>query len=85
MTHRKDYGTAFLTGGGSGIGRASAMRLAANGARVAVSDLRLDIAEAVAQDIRAKGGDAVAIALDVSDAAMLPVAISCADAHAGHP
>ena len=69
MTLRTDYGIAFITGGGSGIGRASALQLAERGARVIVTDLRLDAAEEVAREIAAQGGTAIALALDVADAA----------------
>ena len=55
---------ALVTGGASGIGRASAMMLAREGARVAVSDINLDGARDVADEI---GENAVAIAHDVTD------------------
>jgi NAD(P)-dependent dehydrogenase (short-subunit alcohol dehydrogenase family) len=58
---------AVVTGGGSGIGRATAMLLARHGAKVHVADLRADTAEDVASAIEAAGGSAVAHALDVSD------------------
>ncbi len=76
MQNRKDYGTALITGGGSGIGRASALRLAESGARVAVSDLRLELAQEVADEVRALGGEAIAVALNVADATQLPAALS---------
>jgi len=56
---------ALVTGGSEGIGKAVALGLAAEGARVAVAARRAERAEAVAQAIRAAGGWAAAIAADV--------------------
>ena len=57
---------AIVTGGGSGIGRATARRMAAHGARVAILDLNQAAAAAVADEV---GG--VAFAVDVADGAAL--------------
>ncbi len=56
--------TAIVTGGGSGLGEATARALAARGARVAIFDVGIERAQAVAADI---GG--IAVKCDVSDAA----------------
>ncbi|MGN6426915.1 MAG: SDR family NAD(P)-dependent oxidoreductase [Leifsonia sp.] len=58
--------SAIVTGGAGGIGRATSLALAAEGARVAVVDLEQDAAEAVAAEIRAAGGEAIAFGADVS-------------------
>jgi NAD(P)-dependent dehydrogenase (short-subunit alcohol dehydrogenase family) len=60
-------GRAYIvTGAGSGIGKAAALRLAAEGAKLAVCDLRQTIAEATLDEIVGSGGTAVAFAGDVS-------------------
>ena len=59
-------GAALVTGAGSGIGRAIAIKLAADGYAVTVNDLSLERAEAVVGEIRTAGGRAVAVVGDVS-------------------
>jgi NAD(P)-dependent dehydrogenase (short-subunit alcohol dehydrogenase family) len=66
---------AFLTGAGSGIGRAGALALAREGAQVVVTDLDGARAKAVAAEIRAAGGQADAMALDAGDDAAVTAAI----------
>lgn len=56
----------IVTGGGSGIGRASALAFAAEGAKVVVANRTGSKAEAVAAEIRAAGGEALALQVDVS-------------------
>ena len=63
---RLESKVALITGGGSGIGRACAEMFAREGARVAVSDISLERAQATTQFITSHGGDAIAISGDVS-------------------
>ena len=56
----------MITGSGSGIGRATALRMASLGAVVGVNDLKQEAVEAVVAEIKAAGGNAVAVAQDVS-------------------
>ena len=58
---------AFITGGGSGIGAATAERFAQEGARVVICGRRMDPLEAVVDRIRAGGGEAEAVQVDVSN------------------
>src|SRR4051794_7159495 len=59
---------AWITGGGSGIGEAGALALAADGFAVVVSGRRKEALDAVVAQIASKGGEAEAIALDVGNA-----------------
>jgi 3-oxoacyl-[acyl-carrier protein] reductase len=60
---------ALITGAGSGIGQATALLFAREGARVAVVDVREEAAKATAQEIERAGGQALALRADVSLAA----------------
>lgn len=70
-----DGRVAFLTGAGSGIGRAGALALAREGAHVTVTDLDGARAADVAAEIRAAGGQAEGMALDAGDDAAVTAAI----------
>jgi NAD(P)-dependent dehydrogenase (short-subunit alcohol dehydrogenase family) len=58
--------TAIITGAGAGIGEATAMRFAEEGAKLVLADLNLAGVEGVAERIVSQGGAAVAIAADIS-------------------
>jgi NAD(P)-dependent dehydrogenase (short-subunit alcohol dehydrogenase family) len=66
-----DFGLAgkviMITGGGSGIGRQTALLAAESKARVVVCDANSDSAQAVCGEIRSAGGDAMAAVFDVTD------------------
>ena len=59
--------SAIITGAASGIGRNIALVFAHEGAKVAIADLNEDAAEATANEIRANGGQAMSVAMDVTD------------------
>lgn len=59
--------TAYVTGSGRGIGRAVAVKLAAEGARIVVNDLEAEPADSVVAEIAAAGGEAVAVVGSVTD------------------
>lgn len=60
---------ALVTGAGSGLGRATALRFAAEGAKLACVDVAEDAAAQTAQAIEAQGGAAIALRVDVTDEA----------------
>ena len=72
---RVDGQAAFVTGGGGGIGRAIALRLAEGGADVAIFDIFPERAEEAAARVRERGQRALAIAGDVMDSPALRAAI----------
>jgi len=58
---------AIVTGAGRGLGRAFALRFAEEGAKLLLPDISLERAEGVVKEIKSKGGEAVAMATDISD------------------
>jgi short-subunit dehydrogenase len=68
--------SALVTGGASGIGRATALAFAREGAQVAVADLTVERAQQAADEIAAQGGRAIALAVDVTDDAAVGAAVA---------
>ncbi|MCK4298751.1 MAG: glucose 1-dehydrogenase [Planctomycetes bacterium] len=69
LAHRFEGRTCLITGGGSGIGRATAVRFAWEGATVAVSDIDSEGGRETCQQIEEQGGCARFVLADVTDAA----------------
>ena len=83
MRQRLENKALVVIGAGSGIGAATARRLAAEGARVCVADINLPAAETVAADIVSSGGEAFAVEIDIADEDSVNTAISAAAARLG--
>src|SRR5919202_3182081 len=73
-----DGKSALVTGAASGIGRATALAFAREGAWVAAADLTLEAAQKTVAAIEAQGGQAVAIAVDVTDDAAVAAMVAAA-------
>ena len=67
--------TALITGAAAGIGRACALRLASEGVQVGVLDLNLEGCQAVAAEIEAAGGKALALQASVADRGQVTAAV----------
>jgi 3alpha(or 20beta)-hydroxysteroid dehydrogenase len=74
-----DGKTALITGGGGAMGGAQAQLFASEGARVCVADLFVDKAQAVAAEIVAAGGGALAVELDVRHSDQWAAAVAAAE------
>lgn len=80
---RLDGQTAFVTGGGGGIGRGIALRLAEAGANVAILDIFPERTEEATARVREHGVKALALPADVMDTDALRAAIAATDAEFG--
>ena len=78
-----DGQVALVTGGSSGLGRATALAFAAQGARVVVASRRSGESEDTVRSIREAGGDAIFVKADVSIAADVEALVAQAVAHFG--
>lgn len=74
---------ALITGAGTGIGRATAKAMAAEGAKVVIAELNKSAGEQTAQLITQAGGDCIAIPTDVTDETSMRAAIETAENHYG--
>ncbi len=74
---------ALVTGGGDGIGRATALTFSSDGAKVAVVDVRLAAAEETVALIQQAGGDALAVEADVADEAAVEAMVAATVNHFG--
>jgi len=81
--NRLDGKVCVVTGAASGIGRRIAEVYAQAGGKVVIADLKLDAAEATAAAIRETGGDALAVAMDVTDETQVVDGIAKVIAHYG--
>jgi 2-hydroxycyclohexanecarboxyl-CoA dehydrogenase len=74
---------AFVTGGAQGIGRGIAASLAEAGFRVAIADLKLEVATQTAQDLSVEGAEVVAVEVDVTSMDSVKAAVAATEARLG--
>src|SRR6516225_1929587 len=74
---------ALITGGSSGIGRATALRLAGHGARIAVAARTQQALDDVVREVHARGAEGLALPTDVTDAEQCRAAVEAAVARWG--
>src|SRR5690242_5697341 len=73
----------LITGGSSGIGKATALRLAAHGANIALAARNRDTLQAVAADVERAGGAALVVPTDVTDPEQVRAAVEATVARFG--
>jgi NAD(P)-dependent dehydrogenase (short-subunit alcohol dehydrogenase family) len=74
---------AFLTGGGAGIAKCSALEFVKEGAQVAIVDINAEVGKRAEQEIKAAGGDVIFMQADVTQDAQVQQAIDTAVAKFG--
>lgn len=79
MTGMLDGKSVLITGGGSGIGRATALMAVREGARVVVADINKPAADETVAAIADAGGEAIAVEVDVSDEPQVEALVAVAD------
>lgn len=75
---------ALVTGGGNGIGRATVLRLAEEGAAVAINDVNLAAARAVQEEVERAGGHALVVEADVTQRGQVEAMVDAILKHFGH-
>src|SRR6266404_932556 len=80
---RLDGRVALITGAGTGIGRATARAMAAEGAKIVVAGINAEAGEQTAQIVAQAGGDCIAVATDVTQEDSVRAAIDAAVRHYG--
>lgn len=70
-----DNKVAFITGAGSGMGKAQSILFAKEGAKVVAADINYDGVQAVVEEIKNDGGEALAVKTDVSNAESIETAV----------
>src|SRR5262245_24913243 len=74
---------AIVTGGGMGMGRAAALRLAQEGAKVVIGDINEQAGNQTAGEIRGAGGETIAVRTDVSKAKDVEALVAAAEQQFG--